>query len=299
MHLPALLFLLMFFAHPLLASEVKHGSELKRGVNCGLPEGTTLKEDTTSEFSKPEVITGKTLGAVKTTHSEGVVKFVRCRFTCPGYVPPGGTQPPSPGTERFTVDRAGTGSVELEDCEVYGGQNVAVRKVDRMTRTYITGGNDLIRAPEGESHYTEVLAEMLLLSSPESHSDVMQVTFTDAPADKPLVAAINLTRCQFNASVPEGTKNANGAIQIGFKGSNNGVTGEITDCKFDSGAFSLAGGDIGPLGKPLVLRGNQFGRNAKFGPINPNWHKNNNIDQTNVWADTGDPVPARTRRSQP
>lgn len=299
MHLPALLFLLMLFAHPLPASGVKHGSELKRGINCGLPEGTTLQEDKTSEFSKPEVITGKTLGAVKTTHSEGVVKFVRCRFTCPGYVPPGGTQPPSPGTERFTVDRAGTGSVELEDCEVFGGQTVAVRKVDRMTRTYITGGNDLIRAPEGESQYTEVLAELLLLSSPDSHSDVMQVTFTDAPADKPLLAHIHLERCHFNASVPEGTKNGNGAIQIGFKGAHNGVMGTITDCHFDGGAFSLAGGGIGPLGKPLVLRGNTFGRGAKFGPVNPNWRRNNDIDPSNIWADTREPLPTTASRNNP
>lgn len=291
--IPALLVMSLLLAHPGRASEVKHGSELKRGVNCGIPEGTVLKEDSTAEFSKAEVITERSFGAVKTTHSEGVVKFVRCKFTNPGYVAPGGTESPTPGTVPYTVNRAGTGSVELEDCEVYGGKMVAVRKVDKLTRTYVSGGNDLLRAPEGDSFYTEVMAEMLLLSSPQSHSDVMQVTFTKDPAGKPLVAHIHVVRCLFNATVPEGTKNANGAIQLGAFQDQNGVMGEITDCFFDSGAFSLSGGAMGELGKPIVLRGNQFGRNAKFGPFNPNWKKTHDIDDSNVWADTGKPASSK------
>lgn len=287
--------LLLLLAAAGSPAEVKHGSELKRGVNCGLPEGTVLQEDSTAQFTKAEVITGKSFGAVTLSHNEGVVKFVRCKFTNPGYVAPGGTESPSPGTVPYTVNRAGTGSVELEDCEVFGGKMVAIRKVDKLTRTYVSGGNDLLRAPEGDSFYTEIMAEMLLKSSPESHSDVLQITFTKDPSGKPLVAQIHVVRCLFNATVPAGTKNANGAIQSGAFQEQNGVLGEITNCFFDGGAFSLSGGAAGELGKPIVLRGNQFGRNAKFGPFNPNWKKNHDLDDSNVWADTGKPAASKNQ----
>ncbi|MFZ4682734.1 MAG: hypothetical protein ACOYMS_09545, partial [Terrimicrobiaceae bacterium] len=276
-------------------AEVKQGSELVRGENCGIPAGTKLEESADTVFKHAEVITDKILGSVKTTHTEGVVKFVRCKFVNPGFVPLSEGEKASPGSAFYTVQRAGPGSVELEDCEVYGGKSVAIVNVDKVTRTYVAEGNDLLRAPEGESFYTEVLGEKLLMSSPESHSDIMQVTFgKDRLPENPAVATIHVIRCKFDARgrIGDDGKSAdpvNGAIQLGSFGPNTGVKGEITDCFFDGGAFTLSGGSRGEAGQSIVLRGNKFGRNSKYGATNPNWRKDHDVDDSNVWADTGEP----------
>jgi hypothetical protein len=278
------------------AGEVKHGSELVRGLNCGLPEGTVLEPSSETSFPKATVVTEKSLGAVKTTHAEGVVKFVRCKFINPGFIPMDQGEGATPGTERYTVHRGSTGSVELEDCEVYGGSSVSILNVDKVTRTYVAGGNDLIRVPEGESFYTEVLGEKVQMASPESHSDVMQVTFgKNQGPENPLVAKIKVIRCKFDARgrIGEDGKSAdpvNGAIQLGGFGPHTGVEGEITDCFFDGGPFTLSGGGRGDLGKPVVLRNNQFGRNCKYGPMHPGWRENHDVDESNVWADNGKPA---------
>lgn len=291
----ALVLSTVFFSPAALAA-VSHGSELVRGKNCGIPEGTELKESPETVFKQPEVITGKILGSVKTTHNEGVVKFVKCRFVNPGFVPLTEGDKASPGTAYYTVQRAGQGSVELEDCEVYGGKSVAVMGVDKVTRTYVAGGNDLLRAPEGESVYTEVLGEELIMDSPASHSDIMQVTFgKDRTPENPAVATIRVVRCKFDARgrIGENGKSldgVNGAIQSGSFGPNTGVAGVITDCFFEGGAFTLAGGGQGDAGKPVVLRGNKFGRLSLYGALNPNWRKNHDVDASNVWADTGAPA---------
>ncbi|MBN8708639.1 MAG: hypothetical protein J0I10_04620 [Verrucomicrobia bacterium] len=280
-------------------ASVKHGGDLVRGVNCGLPADAVLEKATETVFKEPVVVTGKLLGPVRTTHSEGVVKFVKCRFVNTGYVPLSEGDKATPGTAHFTVQRVGKGSVELEDCEVLGGKSVSIMGVDKITRTYVTGGNDLFRPPEGESYYTEVLGEGLIMDSPASHSDILQVTFgKDRTPDNPAVATIHLLRCKFDARSRTGADGrsldaVNGAIQLGSFGPNTGVTGEITGCYFDGGAFSLAGGDHGDAGKPVVLRGNKFGRLSKYGPINPRWRENQDIDDSNVWADTGEPLKAR------
>ena len=277
-------------------ASVKQGSDLVRGGNCGLPAGAVLEKSTETVFREPVVITGKLLGSVKTTHNEGVVKFVKCRFVNTGYVPLSEGDKATPGTAYYTVQRAGKGSVELEDCEVLGGKSVAITGVDKITRTYVTGGNDLLRAPEGDSFYTEVLAEGLIMDSPASHSDIMQVTFgKDRTPDNPAVANIHVLRCKFDARGHLGADGksldaVNGAIQLGSFGPNTGVMGEITDCYFDGGGFTLAGGVNGSAGKPIVLRGNRFGRLSKYGPINPRWRESQDIDDSNVWADTGEPA---------
>lgn len=275
---------------------VAHGSELVRGKNCGIPEGTALTESSETVFKQPEVVTGKILGSVRTTHSDGVVKFVKCKFINPGFVSAAEGDKATPGTAYYTVQRGGKGSVELEDCEVYGGKSVAIMGVDKVTRTYVAEGNDLLRAPEGESFYTEVLAEKVLMSSPESHSDVMQVTFgKDRTPDNPAVGTIHVVRCKFDPRNRIGADGksidpVNGAIQLGSFGPNTGVAGEITNCFFDGGAFTLSGGGRGEAGTPIVLRGNKFGRNCKYGPINPNWRKEHDLDDSNVWADTNTPA---------
>lgn len=285
----------LLFGPPTFAG-VLHGSGLERGKNCGLPAGTELVESAETVFQQPEVITGKVLGSVRTTHNEGVVKFVKCKFVNPGFVPLSEGDKASPGTAYYTVHRAGRGSVELEDCEVYGGKSVAIMGVDKVTRTYVAGGNDLLRAPEGESFYTEVLGEELIMASPESHSDIMQVTFgKDRTPENPAVATIHVVRCKFDARgrIGENGKSldgVNGAIQSGSFGPNTGVAGVITDCFFEGGAFTLAGGGQGDAGKPVVLRGNKFGRLSAYGALNPNWRKNHDVDDSNVWADTGAPA---------
>jgi len=278
------------------AEAVKHGSELVRGKNCGIPDGTTLEESSETVFKQPDVITGKIFGSVKTTHEDGVVKFVKCKFINPDFVPLSEGDKASPGTAFYTVNRAGKGSVELEDCEVYGGKSVAVLNVDKMTRTYVAEGNDLIRSPEGESVCTEVLAERLIMASPESHSDILQVTFgKDRTSEDPAVADIRLIRCKFDARGRVGDDGksldgVNGAIQLGSFGPNTGVKGEITDCFFEGGAFTLAGGGRGEAGQAIVLRGNKFGRLSKYGAMNPSWRKDHDVDDSNVWADTGSPA---------
>ena len=277
-------------------AQTNNAKDLKRGINCGIPEGTKLTPSSETVIKSPCVITGKTLGAVKTTHADGVVKFVKCKFVNPGYVPLSEGDKASPGTAFYAVQRAGKGSVELEDCEVYGGKSVAVLGVDKMTRTYVAGGNDLLRPPEGESVYTEVLGEQLIMDSPASHSDVLQVTFgKDRTPENPAVADIHLIRCKFDArgrtdKDGKSLDAVNGAIQFGSFGPNTGVKGEITNCFFDGGALTLAGGGQGDAGKPVVLRGNQFGRLAKYGALNPNYRKNHDVDDSNVWADTGAPL---------
>jgi len=292
----AILATMFMLAAASVQAQVNHGSELKRGENCGIPEGTNLQPSSETVIKSPEVITGKIFGALKTTHSDGVVKFVNCRFVNPGYVPLTEGDLASPGTVSYTVQRAGTGSVELENCEVFGGKSVAILGVDKVTRTYVAGGNDLIRVPKGESIYTEVLGEQLIMSSPASHSDILQVTFgKDQTADDPAVADIHLIRCKFDArgrvdGEGKSLDGVNGAIQLGSFGPNTGVKGEITNCFFEGGAFTLAGGDRGDAGKPIVLRGNQFGRLGKYGAMNPNWRKNHDVDESNVWADTGAPA---------
>lgn len=291
----SLVFGALLFSTPAFAA-VPHGSELVRGKNCGIPEGTELTESSEAVFKGPEVITGKILGSVKTTHNEGVVKFVKCKFVNPGFVPLAEGDKASPGTAYYTVQRAGQGSVELEDCEVYGGKSVAVMGVDKVTRTYVAEGNDLLRAPEGDSFYTEVLAEKLIMASPESHSDIMQVTFgKDRTPENPAVANIHVVRCKFDArgrigSDGKSLDGVNGAIQSGSYGPHTGVEGVITDCYLEGGAFTLAGGGQGDAGKPVVLRGNKFGRLSKYGAMNPNWRKNHDVDNSNVWADTGAPA---------
>ncbi len=275
------------------AAEVAHGSELVRGVNCGIPEGTELEASSLTTFSTPEVITGQSFGAVKTTHQDGVMKFVRCKFVNPGFVPMTAEEAGSVGSERYTLQRFGQGSVELEDCEIYGGSSVAVLNVDKMTRCYVAGGNDLIRVPSGDSFYTEVLGEKVQMAGPESHSDVMQVTFGKKQTeDSPLVANIKVLRCKFDARGRIGDDgksldSVNGAIQFGGFGPHTGVMGEITNCYFDGGPFTLSGGGGGDLGKPVVLRDNKFGRNSKYGPMNPSWRESQDVDDSNVWADTG------------
>lgn len=277
-------------------AEIKHGSELVRGQNCGIPEGTKLEKSTDTVFKHAEVITDKILGSVKTTHAEGVVKFVRCKFVNPGFIPLAEGEKASPGSAFYTVQRAGPGSVELEDCEIYGGKSVAIANVDKITRTYVAEGNDLLRSPEGESVYTEVLGEKLIMSSPESHSDIMQVTFgKDRTPDNPAVATIRVIRCKFDARGRIGDDGksrdpVNGAIQLGSFGPNTGVKGEITDCFFEGGAFTLSGGGRGEAGQAIVLRGNKFRRNCKYGPMNPNWRTDHDVDDSNVWADTGEPA---------
>lgn len=286
----------LLVCRPVQGSDVRHGSELVRGVNCGLPEGTKLEPDDVAVFARPEVVTGKLLGAVKTKHDEGVVKFVKCKFVNPGFVSAEAGEAATPGTAYFTVQRAGRGSVELEDCEVYGGRSVAIMGVDRVTRTYVAEGNDLLRAPEGESFYTEVLAEKVLMASPESHSDVMQVTFgKDRTAENPAVAVIHVLRCRFDPrnlldADGKSLQPVNGAIQLGSFGPHTGVSGEIRDCAFDGGAFTLSGGGRGDAGQPIVLRGNTFGRNSRYGAMNPNWRKDHDVDDSNVWADTKTPA---------
>ncbi len=274
-------------------AEVAHGSELVRGVNCGIPEGTKLEPSSITTFSTPDEITGQTFGAVKTTHKDGVVKFVRCKFVNPGFEPMTAEAAGAVGSERYTVHRFGEGSVELEDCEIYGGSSVAVLNVDKMTRCYVAGGNDLIRVPSGDSFYTEVLGEKVQMAGPSSHSDVMQVTFgKQQTEDSPLVANIKVLRCKFDCRGRIGDDGksidpVNGAIQFGGFGPHTGVMGEITNCYLDGGPFTLSGGGGGDLGKPVVLRGNQFGRNSKYGPMNPSWRESQDVDDTNVWADTG------------
>lgn len=278
------------------ADGVSHGSELARGKNCGLPEGTELTPSSDTVFPQPAVITGRLLGAVRTTHTDGVVKFVKCKFVNPGYVPLSEGDKATPGTAYFTVQRAGKGSVELEDCEVYGGKSVSVMGVDKITRTYVAEGNDLFRAPEGDSYYTEVFGDRLIMASPESHSDVLQVTFgKDRTAENPAIAVIHLDRCKFDARGRTGDDGrsldgVNGAIQFGSFGPHTGVAGEITNCAFEGGAFTLAGGGAGEVGRPVVLRGNTFGRLSKYGALNPNWRKNHDVDDSNVWADTRTPA---------
>lgn len=285
--------LLWGFSQLNAAAEVKHGAELVRGINCGLPEGTSLETSSETTFGSADVITGKSFGAVKTTHKSGVVKFVRCKFTNPGFVSLDAGEGMTPGTESYTVQRFGEGTVELEDCEVYGGKSVAILNVDKLTRTYVAGGNDLIRAPAGESFYTEVLGEKLQMASPESHSDVLQVTFgKNQTKDHPLLGTVHIVRCKFDARGRTGEDGksldpVNGAIQLGSFGPNTGVTGVITDCFFDGGPFTLSGGGKGDIGDPVVLRGNKFGRNCKYGPMHPGWRTNHDVDDSNVWADTG------------
>jgi len=280
------------FLRPVMA-EISHGSELVRGVNCGIPEGTELEPSTVTTFSTPEEITGQSFGAVKTTHKDGVVKFVKCKFVNPGFEPMTEESAGSVGTERYTVQRFGDGSVELEDCEIYGGSSVAVLHVDKMTRCYVAGGNDLIRVPSGDSSYVEVFGEKVQMAGPSSHSDVMQVTFgKEQTAESPLVANIKVLRCKFDCRGRIGDDGksvdpVNGAIQFGGFGPFTGVMGEITNCYLDGGPFTLSGGGGGDLGKPVVLRGNRFGRNSKYGPMNPNWRESQDVDETNVWADTG------------
>lgn len=279
-----------------IAGGVSNGSELVRGKNCGIPEGTELVESSETIFKAPVEVTGKILGSVKTTHNSGVVKFVKCKFINPGFVSAANGEGASPGSAFYTVQRAGQGSVELEDCEVYGGKSVAITGVDKVTRTYVAEGNDLLRAPAGDSYYTEVLAEKVLMSNPEAHSDVMQVTFgKDRSADNPAVATIHVVRCKFDPRNRIGADGkaldpVNGAIQLGSFGPHTGVTGEITDCFFDGGAFTLAGGGRGDAGTPIVLRGNKFGRNCKYGAMNPNWRNDHDIDESNVWADNSTPA---------
>ena len=291
--LPAALLALVVSTAP---AQVHNGSELKRGVNCGIPEGTKLAPSSETVIKSPAVITGKILGSVKTTHADGVVKFVKCKFVNPGYIPLTEGDNATPGTAFYAVQRAGKGSVELEDCEVFGGKSVAVMGVDKLTRTYVAGGNDLLRPPEGESVYTEVLGEQLIMDSPASHSDILQVTFgKDRTPENPAVADIHLIRCKFDARGHIGSDGksldaVNGAIQLGSFGPNTGVKGEITNCFFEGGAFTLAGGGQGDAGKPVVLRGNQFGHLGKFGPLNPNWRKNHDVDGSNVWAGTATPI---------
>ncbi len=292
----ALLTTLLVLVTSTAPAQVHHGSELKRGVNCGIPEGTKLEPSSETVIKAPVVITGKIFGAVKTTHADGVVKFVKCRFVNPGFVPLSEGDKATPGTAYYTVQRAGQGSVELEDCEVFGGKSVAVMGADKLTRTYVAGGNDLIRSPEGESFYTEVLGEELIMDSPASHSDVLQVTFgKDRTPDNPAVADIHLIRCKFDArghldGDGKSLDGVNGAIQLGSFGPNTGVKGEITNCYFEGGALTLAGGGQGDAGKPLVLRGNKIGRLSKYGALHPNYRKNHDVDGTNVWADTGTPA---------
>jgi hypothetical protein len=255
-----------------------------------------LTPSSETNFKRAEVVEGKLLGAVRTTHDEGVVKFVKCKFVNPGYVPLSEGDRAFPGTAFYTVQRAGKGSVELEDCEVYGGKSVAVMGVDKITRTYVAEGNDLLRVPEGESTYTEVFGDRLIMASPESHSDVLQATFgKDRTAENPAVAVIHLTRCKFDArgrtdAGGRSLDGVNGAIQLGSFGPFTGVAGEITNCFFEGGAFTLAGGGRGEAGSPIVLRGNRFGRLSKYGAINPNWRKDHDVDDSNVWADTGGPA---------
>lgn len=276
---------------------VKHGSELVRGVNCGLPADAVLEQSSETVFNKPTVVTGQLLGPVRTTHGEGVVKFVKCRFVNTGYVPLSEGDKASPGTAYFTIHRAGSGSVELEDCEVLGGKSVAIMGVDKVTRTYVAGGSDLLRPAGGDSFYTEVLAEDLIMDSPKAHSDVLQFTLNKSE-DQPVVANIHVVRCKLDArgrrdADGKSTDPVNGAIQLGAFGANTGVMGEITDCYFDGGAFTLSGGGSGEAGKPIVLRGNKFGHLAMYGPVNPNWYKTQDIDDSNVWADTGEPVQSK------
>ncbi len=82
----------------------------------------------------------------------------------------------------------------------------------------------------------------------------------------------------------------NGAIQLDSFGPNTGVKGEITDCFFDGGAFTLSGGTRGEAGEPIFLRGNKFGRTSNCGATNPNGRKDHDVDDSNVWADTGEPA---------
>jgi len=280
---------------PLARAEVTHGSELVKGKNCGIPEGTQLEASGETTFKEPAVIENKILGSVTTTHSDGVVKFVRCKFVNPGFVSMSEGEKATPGTAYYTVQRKGTGSVELEDCEVYGGTSVAVLNVDKMLRTYIAEGNDLIRVPKGESFYTEVLAEKLLMNSPQSHSDVLQATFNEAPADNPSVADIHLLRCRFDArgrTDEDGNSldPVNGAIQFGGFKANSGAKGVITDCAFEGGSFTLQIGAPKPPSEPLVLRGNTFGRKCKYGPARPGLWEGHDMDESNVWADTRQPA---------
>lgn len=279
---------------PLAAkAEVKHGSELVRGENCGIPKGTVLTKSTEKIISEPIVISDAILGAVKTTHSDGVVKFVRCKFINPGYVPLSEGDTATPGSERYTVHRAGTGEVELEDCEIYGGSSVAILNVNKMTRCYVAGGNDLIRPPSGDSIFTEVRAEQLQMASPESHSDIFQVTFGKAQTEAtPLVANIQVIRCYFDARgrIGEDGKSldsVNGCLQFGGFGPHTGVQGAVTDSFFEGGAFTMSGGGAGDLGAPVKFSGNTFGRNCKYGSFHPGYRTNHTVDETNVWADTG------------
>jgi hypothetical protein len=274
-------------------AEVKHGSELVKGENCGIPAGAVLTESDESIIKEPAVITDKILGSVKTTHSEGVVKFVRCKFINPGFVPMSEGESASPGTDFYTVQRFGAGQVEMEDCEIYGGRSVAVLNVNKMTRCYIAGGNDLLRPPAGDSYYIEVRAEQLQMASPDSHSDVLQVTFgKNQTEETPLVANIHVVRCYFDARGRLGEDGqsldgTNGAFQFGSFGPFTGVKGEVTDSFFEGGAYTMAGGGIGDLGEPVKFRNNRFGRNCKYGSFHPGYHQNHDVDETNVWADTG------------
>ncbi|MDX2081884.1 MAG: hypothetical protein SFU53_13960 [Terrimicrobiaceae bacterium] len=283
-------------------ADVRHGEELQRGVNCGLPEGAELEPSAQRVFAQPEEIVGKLLSSVRTTHEQGTVRFIRCKFVNPGFVPMGGADPATPGTEPYTVHRAGSGSVELIDCEVHGGRSVAVVGVDRMTRTYIAGGNDLIRVPAGVSTYIEVLGERLQMASPESHSDVLQIHFgKDRTEETSQVASLTLLRCRFDSrgrldAEGKSLDLVNAAIQLGSFGPHTGAEGTITDCYFDGGPFTLNGGNPGPAGGAFVLRGNRFGPHFQYGAISPGWRSAHDIDDTNVFADSDLPATTRVKK---
>jgi hypothetical protein len=305
MSIPTRLLAVLFLLAPIttVRADVKHGEELVRGVNCGLPKDAVLHPSSESLFKSPAVIENKSFGAVKTTHASGVVRFVRCKFTNSGFVS-AASDPAvaNPGTDLYTVQRAGAGSVELEDCEVYGGKSVAINGVDKITRTYVTEGNDLLRAAPGESVWTEVLGDKILMASAESHSDVMQVTFgKQQTTETPQLARITVLRCRFDPRNNIGAdgkagQSGNAAIQLGSFGPHTGVEGRITDCYFDGGAYTLGGGGKGDLGGPVVVRGCKFGRNAVYGPVHPGWRTNHDVDGSNVMADTGEPLPAKFSR---
>ncbi len=64
----------VFLLPGLALAGISNGSELVKGKNCGIPDGTELVESSETIFKSPEVVTGKVFGSVKTTHDSGVVK---------------------------------------------------------------------------------------------------------------------------------------------------------------------------------------------------------------------------------
>lgn len=265
---------------------VTHGVQLDPSgtKKAGIPPGTVLTAATSNIITTPGVITGKSFVGQVEVRVSGVT-FQRCRFQASGWA-----ARQACGSSQYLVfiDTAvQLSDVNLIDCELYGAASVSCHGPYYVERCYFADGNDQFRVRTTSFGMTlkECVFDGVVRLNADSHPDSVQFTNNGSGS---LLATID--RCWIDCHNRDTTELGNAAIQLGGFGTGGGPDGTVTDCYFNGGNYTVNAQKVPASGHLITFRRNRFGRIFRYGPLNGTSSPCFDFDDSNVWADTLQPL---------